>query len=690
MRARKLFFIGVGFVFFLILSCSSNKNIKYTDVVNRMTDLRRIAQLPAEGETSGMFSSYDRSSIYDEEKDTYIDWAANNDGLSPQFIRKEGENMVLAEMDGPGAIVRVWSASPKKGHVKVYIDGSEIPVIDLPFIDYFNTSKLPVFGYPNLVYETNARGFNNYVPITFQKSIKIVGEPEWGQYYHFNYITFPEGTFVEDFKTTPTLDAKAALQEADRMLGNDVGQPILSNSGARSEKNQLTVMPGEVKNALKIEGKRAITRLKVKIGQLDEDRIAEAYRKTIISVKWDGESEPSVWSPIGDFFGSAPGFNKYKTLIMGMTDEGMYSYWYMPFAKHAEINIKNTSDFTVELEIEADHEELPGKANNFGRFHAKWHRDIMPVEEKRWPDWTVLKTQGRGRFVGMFLSVWNPKGGSCVEFGREGHWWWGEGDEKFHVDGEKFPSTFGTGTEDYFGYAWCMPDFFEHAFHSQNYTEGNMGYQSLNRWQIIDNVPFQKSFEAYIEKYFPNKWPTQYATVAYWYLDKDGIDPLQPVSSDELFGFEIPYEVFTMKSAIEAEDMKVTSNTGGRIRQDEYAHEKLFQVVSGHKFLMWFADKNGENNLTTTFDFSKTGKFKVSANVILSRDGGMFDIDLNGKTMKKGLGFHHDNEKEDTRVIELGIVKMDKGKQELTIKRIEKKPYGARMALDYLHFEAVD
>ena len=62
----------------------------------------------------------------------------------------------------------------------------------------------------------------------------------------------------------------------------------------------------------------------------------------------------------------------------------------------------------------------------------------------------MLRTQGRGRFCGVMLHVWNPRGG-----------WWGEGDEKFFVDGEKFPSTFGTGSEDYFGYAWCDPHLFQ-------------------------------------------------------------------------------------------------------------------------------------------------------------------------------------------------------------------------------------
>ena len=64
----------------------------------------------------------------------------------------------------------------------------------------------------------------------------------------------------------------------------------------------------------------------------------------------------------------------------------------------------------------------------------------VAVCEDRKPDWVILATQGRGQFCGVMLDVWNPRGG-----------WWGEGDEKFFVDGEKFPSTIGTGSEDYFG-----------------------------------------------------------------------------------------------------------------------------------------------------------------------------------------------------------------------------------------------
>ena len=67
---------------------------------------------------------------------------------------------------------------------------------------------------------------------------------------------------------------------------------------------------------------------------------------------------------------------------------------------------------------------------------------MLPTRPFR--DWHVAGIQGQGHLVGTVLDVENPPAAA----------WWGEGDEKIYVDGEAFPSLFGTGTEDYFGYAW--------------------------------------------------------------------------------------------------------------------------------------------------------------------------------------------------------------------------------------------
>ena len=108
------------------------------------------------------------------------------------------------------------------------------------------------------------------------------------------------------------------------------------------------------------------------------------------------------------------------------------------------------------------------------------------------------------------------------------------------------PSTFGTGTEDYFGYAWGTPATFDSALQAQPRNgpagaigirpnkagPGNTGHISNVRWQIADNVPFQKSFEAVVEKYHPNSWPLLNAYLAAWYQTagtEDYYGPVMPV-----------------------------------------------------------------------------------------------------------------------------------------------------------------
>ena len=113
----------------------------------------------------------------------------------------------------------------------------------------------------------------------------------------------------------------------------------------------------------------------------------------------------------------------------------------MPYASGALVQVQNDSDHSVVMNWEVTHAPLTQPIGSLLRFHAKWHRDPpTPMRKDRWPDWPLLDTDGTGRYVGTQLHVWNPRGN-----------WWGEGDEKWFVDGEKFPSSFGTGSEDYFG-----------------------------------------------------------------------------------------------------------------------------------------------------------------------------------------------------------------------------------------------
>ena len=193
-----------------------------------------------------------------------------------------------------------------------------------------------------------------------------------------------------------------------------------------------------------------------------------ALRKLALRITWDGQPQPAVWCPLGDFFGTAPGVNLYKTLLTGMTDEGFYSYWYMPFAKQRRGRAGQRGHGRPRAwSSRSSTPRWAGRSTAWATSTPSGIATRSSCPTDRWPDWLMLQTQGRGRFCGVMLHVWNPRGG-----------WWGEGDEKFFVDGEKFPSTFGTGSEDYFGYAWGNPHLFQKPYHAQTMTQNNRGHQS--------------------------------------------------------------------------------------------------------------------------------------------------------------------------------------------------------------------
>ncbi|HTO04592.1 MAG TPA: glycoside hydrolase family 172 protein, partial [Opitutus sp.] len=518
----------------------------YADLVKRLVDFERLATVPVVGERTALVSSYDRASVYDEANDRYVHWGANADGAG--FVRQEGENQVLAEIPGPGCIWRIWAATAGEGPVRIYLDGATEPAIDLPFAGYFDGKNEP-FNRSNLVYTTAAMGHNNYTPIPFQTSCKIVAAPGWGKYYHFNYTLFPEKTRLRTFKRHLSAEDASALDAADRKLGRCGENPEMQRPrGHVTTSCALKIAAGATAVVADLRGASEIFELRVKVELPTEiEAQRQRLRELTLAITWDDDTEPAVWSPLGDFFGCAGGAVPFRTLAAGLRDDGtFYCFWRMPYANRALVSVTNESAETVAMTWEIEHAPLSRSIDSYLRFHAKWHRDGLPVRADRAPDWTLLQTEGTGRYVGTQLHVWNPRGG-----------WWGEGDEKFFVDGEKFPSSFGTGTEDYFGYAWSSGKTFVQALHSQPVNQDNRGHVSVNRWHLSDDVPFQTQFEGSIEKYFPNTNPCEFAAVVFWYLSPGGFDPLGAVPVAERIGPWVWPQIVREEGVIEAEELRV-------------------------------------------------------------------------------------------------------------------------------------
>lgn len=507
----------------------------YIELLQRLTDLKLLAVPPQPGEQGGCMSSTDRAARYDPETDRYIDWDANNDGDG--FIRKKPDGTIVAfEQEGPGVIWRIWSALPESGHICIYIDGHETPAVDMPFIDWFERSpgETPPLNYSELSLRLS-RGRNSYIPVPYQKSCRVELKPGWGAYYHFTYTTFPKGTVMPRYEDRFLRESCIALAQTDQLL-YDRGE---QEPDMPPELLQETILPGEEKVLMQATGHGAIHEL----AWLPVTADAAVLRGLRLRLRWDGADEPAVDVPVGDFFGGTPGYARVRTLPLTMERSRYACRFYMPFARGFSLTVLNTTAGKQEAHMSVSVCRDVPEAENLLRFHARFHtgdwkdldRARFAPGGDRWPDWPLLITSGGcGRFCGVHMNIcctWPEPDEPAATWWygqwdkKNVDWWWGEGDEKFFVDGEKYPSTFGTGSEDYIGYAWAAePPFarFESSYAAMNAMplDGN-GYTSVMRFHIADAIPFRHSFEAFIEKYKGDQWGNggicTYAVVPYWY-----------------------------------------------------------------------------------------------------------------------------------------------------------------------------
>jgi len=251
------------------------------------------------------------------------------------------------------------------------------------------------------------------------------------------------------------------------------------------------------------------------------------WRDEILRIYWDGEKEPSVEVPLGDFF--AVGWNEYHQIsslaVAVNPGSALNSYWVMPFRKHCKITLENVGEkqMTLFYQINYTVTDVPDDA---AYFHAQFRR-VNPLPYKQ-PYTIVDGIEGKGQYVGTYLA-----------WGSNSSGWWGEGEIKFYIDGDtKFPTINGTGTEDYFNGSY--------AFQTKNekgqtvfkdYTTPYAGFYvvrpdlpnksqtrfGMYRWHISDPIRFKHDLKVTIQalgwqsggRYLPLR--DDIASVAYWY-----------------------------------------------------------------------------------------------------------------------------------------------------------------------------
>jgi len=377
--------------------------------------------------------------------------------------------------------------------------------------------------------------------------------------------------------------------------------------------------PGQTRVLAELEGPGRITHI-----WFTSTGTERGYpRSAVIRMYWDGSEEPAVEVPLGDFF--AVGHGMQADVNSSMVANSSFGranncYWPMPFRKSARVTLTNESEtdlmglyWYVDWEKRAVPEDVP-------YFHAQYRQENPP---KQGEDYLIADIKGKGHFVGTVLSVRASQPG-----------WFGEGDDRFYVDGDTIPTIHGTGTEDYFNDAWAFrvvnrPNYGVSIWEGMN-TGGRI---CAYRWHVTDPVFFETSLKFAIEHKgntfyedgtlvdaYTDRRPDFYSSVAFWYQTG------KAKRFEELPPAKERMAAYALMPADELLEDTVPEMTALVKDPSPYFDRTDAHFVPG---------KEGDS-LTVPFEVAEAGNYLVFARVIPGGDSGTYDFYLNGQLLAKG------------------------------------------------------
>lgn len=613
-------------------------------LIEEMADLERLATFPDPSYKTVQFSSYDHRSVLPGGPE----WFANSDGFGSEPVPNfeavlrptEGDTpgeYLICDVEGPGAVVRVWSAR-MLGTIRMYLDGAETPTFDGPAEDFLMRpyatwgaeSGLAPEVFADTFFQRNAA----YCPIPFAKRCRIVWEGKL-QDTHFYQVQIRLYDEAAEVKTFTPADLAASRDTIARIAGiladPDTKWPYRASKSP--ETFTVAVEPGKpMVSALELTGPAAIERLTL---QVKADNVDDALRQTILHITFDGYPWGQVQAPVGDFFGAAPGINPYTSVPFTVSHDGkMTCRFVMPFESTCRIAFENLGEQPVEVCGEALPVDCAWDPDRSMHFRARWRidHDLVASGELA-QDMPYLVARGAGVYVGSVVFVLNPS-----EVPTPGGNWWGEGDEKIFVDDDVRPSTFGTGSEDYFNYAWSSPDIFLFPYCGQPRNDGpaNRGFVTNFRWHVLDPLPFKSSMAFYMELFDHTLTKDMYyGRIGYHYGRPGLMDEHVTITSEDVRPPRLPrgwrpVAIAGAKNSVffEAEDAVKGKRNVEIVEGDLWA---------GGKLCLWKPDQVGDE-LVLHVTLEKGGKYAVRLACALTPESGAFSLRVNDEDARIGGG----------------------------------------------------
>jgi hypothetical protein len=517
--------ILILFLALILFSCQKQEPITLESLLNEMVSMEEMARFPDPFYTCHQASSYDRRTVSPDS----LNWFGNNDGYNGgNFDRIDTINgrieKVMLDHQGPGVITRMWITSlDQRPVIRFYFDGANeagftIPAYDLTQIGIAGAGR--GLAMPHTSYtKGTVGGSTSYFPVPYAKSCKITVEipaeiNKNPRYYQINYRSYEKGTQVETFSIEKALQARGLISSVNQVLLNGITPkydlisifpkgPIASGDSCKLE------LPG---------GQRAITEMKFSIEVPDPGEYGQIMRELILSVNFDGKQ--TIWVPLGDFTGGGMGAFPVNCWYLSSDGTGQItSRWLMPYKNKASLTLWNASGHQITTQINVMTKELKWDKQSL-YFNTSWKQNTGlqlfhcndDINKSGTYEWNFTLLKGRGVFKGDALTLYNHSKS-----------WYGEGDEKIWVDGEKFPSHIGTGTEDYYNSSWAPVVVSHTPFGGATRadTTSSQGYNTWLRTRNLDGIPFHSKMQFDFELLSWFRGTADYSSTVYWYGDAE-------------------------------------------------------------------------------------------------------------------------------------------------------------------------
>lgn len=603
----------------------------------------------------GCVSSYDRT-------------GGNDDGFSGKysFVRKEGDALVIADLQGPGVIYRIWTPTPTDDWMEFYFDGEAQPRVRVRFRDLFLGHTEP-FVKPLVGYGVG--GFFCYVPMAYERSCKVLVRAERVQFYQINYARYDAAAGIK------TLDPQSALAspeaEAARKVWSASGEDLSCHTappGVKVEvmRKRVSIAPGK---SVKLFESRKAGRI-VGVRLTPPLALAGKARDVLLRVSFDGGA-PSVLCPVGDFFGYAWGEPAMQSLLVGNNATEAYCYYPMPFDRSAKVELVSERPNGPAFEVEAEvvFAAVPRRPDE-GRFAAVWRRENPTTIGK---PFTFIEATGRGHLAGFVLQSQGFESGKTLFF---------EGDDQTTLDGQLV--VHGTGSEDFLNGGWYdVPDRWEKRLSFP--LSGCLGYQKHlgrtggYRLLVGDAYSFRESALQTIEHAgTDNNILTDYVSVTYLYTDRPPTVPLMPVPAAERRVADPTEMIFPAWWQIPIRAFPFQDATLTRKAVKIGTEEVRFLSMRGGP-----ADWVGAPYLFLTCHVPAAGRYQVAIEAVRGAEQGCVQLFENEVPVGEAVDLYGEAAAKSGRVT-LGELSLAEGDNPVMLKLVRKNDQARALGLDLI------